>query len=304
MTIDHAAFEGDQNSFFNYTFKGSWEPGYCLFNPDHKKIKLFKKNRATVSRCECGFVFESIQPTKELLYKFYAKSKAMNTWARHKQGRDEDLRQRSKYDRAVAWITKQNIKSVLDVGCGTGRFLSMLPEGINKLGIDSNEASLSVARSLGVPVQRTEIIPTDKKFDLISLWGVFEHVKDPIELAKRCYSALNPGGYLLICVPNLDSFVVHTLWEKCSTFCPQHLWYFNEQTLTRALNRANFEPELTYTIEPEALPIAKYKLGFEPYRKDITGVFLDKVAELAETIQELGEHTNNGYKIVGVFKRA
>jgi 2-polyprenyl-3-methyl-5-hydroxy-6-metoxy-1,4-benzoquinol methylase len=304
MTIDHAAFEQDQNDFFRKTFDVDFEEATCIFNPNHKSVLLFEKApRMRIHRCECGFVYNKHQPTNELLSRFYTKSRAMTTWASHKQTKDEDARQKRKYDRAVSWIKRNKIESICDLGCGTGRFLSMLPDEIERVGIDMNQDSLDVAEEYGVSTMRGETIPQEVTFDMISLWGVYEHVKDPISLAKSCWSNLNPGGYLLVCVPNLDSFLIHTIWSQASTFCPQHLWFFNEQTLSLSLMRAGFKPTKAWTIEPESLPVARFKAGFSPYRKDIPEPWLTKVTDLASEIEDMNEQLDNGYKIVGVYQR-
>ncbi|MCS6934632.1 MAG: methyltransferase domain-containing protein [Chitinophagales bacterium] len=61
--------------------------------------------------------------------------------------------------------------------------------------------------------------PTDAQktrlgtFDLIRMQHVFEHFtpEDGIKVLRHCYDLLNPGGYLLITVPDLKKFV----WRYC-----------------------------------------------------------------------------------------
>jgi SAM-dependent methyltransferase len=47
-----------------------------------------------------------------------------------------------------------------------------------------------------------ENLAFDRKFDVITLYHVLEHVPDPSSTIRRCGDLLNPGGFLFIAVPN------------------------------------------------------------------------------------------------------
>src|SRR4029077_5425962 len=47
-----------------------------------------------------------------------------------------------------------------------------------------------------------DLAKTDIVFDNISLFHVLEHVPDPKALLRTCHSLLNPGGVLIVAVPN------------------------------------------------------------------------------------------------------
>lgn len=100
--------------------------------------------------------------------------------------------------------------SVLDVGCGNGRFGLFLAEALStKLtyyGIDSNPTLLARARAslagLAAQVEQRDVIeqpPETGEYDLVALFGVLHHVPGNDErrafmqsLAQR----VAPGGYL------------------------------------------------------------------------------------------------------------
>jgi len=69
----------------------------------------------------------------------------------------------------------------------------------------------------------------------------------------------------MVIVPNVDSEVVKQLWGKCFTFCPQHLWYFNQDTLKLLYEKAGLREIHHETIEREYLPWAKSRFGLDPY---------------------------------------
>jgi SAM-dependent methyltransferase len=62
-----------------------------------------------------------------------------------------------------------------------------------------------------------------EKFDLIRMQHVFEHftVEDGLVVLENCYHLLNPGGYLLITVPDLEIYAKRYVYKV-----PVDLWGF------------------------------------------------------------------------------
>lgn len=98
--------------------------------------------------------------------------------------------------------------SILDVGCGTGRFLKALnKKGYKNItGIDSTQQMLNQARTQN----KSKLILGDldkydfgnKRFDLILFMDVLEHVTDPIKSLRKYQNLLTPKGKILITYPN------------------------------------------------------------------------------------------------------
>lgn len=273
MAADQAQYGAEIEDYFSKLQHWDFEKVSCIFcGEDRSSYILFRKGTMTVARCECGFVYSSTQPKQSTLDKFYSKSQAMTTWSTIKESPLEERRQREKFSGAIEVLKDHQVKSVLDIGCGNGRFLHMIKNAIPSvevLGVDQNEDALRIANMLGIKTHNqnlNDFLEHDKrKFDAVSLWGVLEHVKMPVWTLRQVAKKLNPQGLVIVCVPNVESLVVRTLWSKCSTFCPQHLWYFSQDTLKLSFEAAGLQMLAVHTIEPESYPITKALNGFSPY---------------------------------------
>lgn len=305
MAKVHKQYENNVSKHF--TVQNSFEAVLCpLCGVKKNTLELFKKDSMRVVRCECNFIYNSNQPTKKTLDSFYSSSKAMSNWVKIKKTDHEETRQIEKFGRTIEQLKAKKINSLLDLGCGNGKFLSMLRKALPKarlVGVDQNVASASMAASSFASIVNEDFYSfLDSRgdyFEAISLWGVLEHVKDPIGLLKKIKLRLAGPKILIICVPNVESEVVERLWSECFTFCPQHLWYFSKSTLERMLHLSGFVMDSSFTIEPENLPIQKKKIGVSPYEalpEWAHDKFLSQ--SVLESVESRVLYHSKGYKII------
>jgi SAM-dependent methyltransferase len=127
--------------------------------------------------------------------------------------------------------------SLLDVGCASGAFLSLMRgRGWVADGIEPSESQfLRAAKLLGTAkgIQRCTLQDAElsKDYDLITMWDVLEHVTEPrgfLELAAR---RLKHGGYLALNVPRVDSMVARLLGSRWPLLLAEHLNYFTIPSL-------------------------------------------------------------------------
>ena len=112
--------------------------------------------------------------------------------------------------------------SVLDYGCGSGRYLFALRENVtHAIGFDVSPAALALVRERAAAIACetvTAVGPATADLDshlmsygqvdlVLCLFGVLAHITDPTERAaalRRMHGALKPDtGHLLISVPNI-----------------------------------------------------------------------------------------------------
>ena len=132
---------------------------------------------------------------------------------------------------------------VLEIGCQRGETLSRLAAelGIEAHGIEPSERDAEIARAAGVdcfagPLEAYE--PGERRFDLVQMFHVLEHLHEPLEVLMTIRSWLAPGGSLLIEVPN--ACYPYGLLEE-NFFQNVHLASFSAETLAALLLRAGYE---------------------------------------------------------------
>ena len=97
---------------------------------------------------------------------------------------------------------------ILDAGCGTGRLLQRLSEYGDAEGCDASEEAVRYCHMRGVKAEVADLNELHLKadsYDVITSIDVLYHagIKDDVDVLKRFYTGLKPGGVLII---NLVAF--------------------------------------------------------------------------------------------------
>ena len=135
---------------------------------------------------------------------------------------------------------------ILDVGCGSGRFLEIMARrGWIVAGQEIDPRSATAAgRRLGIDVFNGELrdVPWPKDtFDVVHLSHVIEHLHRPLEVLKTAFALLRPGGRIYLRLPNGDGFGARHYRERWFGLdAPRHLTTFGPSTVTRALESSGF----------------------------------------------------------------
>ncbi len=146
-------------------------------------------------------------------------------------------------------------KSILDIGCSNGAFLSAVKGNGNYVwGIDIDGRAVSVARERGLAnVIRAEIpefardaLSQGLSFDLITAFDVLEHLVDPVGTLKLLAPLLAPGGRLVGTVPNRRRLLANAMPID---FPPHHFYRYDERAMARTLRQAGFHPHLVEAFQ-------------------------------------------------------
>ena len=154
---------------------------------------------------------------------------------------------------------------LLDVGCAYGPFLAAAREaGYQGEGLDvSQDAVEHVRGTLGIPCRRGDFEAQDGEpweegsFDVLSMWYVIEHFRDPGRALARAARLLRPGGVLAFSTPNGAGVSARRDREAFLRSAPDdHRTVWTPRSACRALRSFGFRPALTVVTghHPERFP--------------------------------------------------
>src|SRR6266704_5437418 len=122
--------------------------------------------------------------------------------------------------------------SVLDIGCGTGRFLEFAQtHGWQIAGLElCAGVGRETAARLRAQVYLGSVFDVElpkEKFDLVTMFDCIEHLEDPLRALTICHRTLKPGGVLAITTPNFKGIGRLLLGPQAFAIWPDtHIVYF------------------------------------------------------------------------------
>lgn len=163
--------------------------------------------------------------------------------------------QKIRIKRQITHYIKVEDFSILDVGCGNGFYLDSILDAFPKaktFGIEQNtNASVIASRRHRIFNGLVEEYKSKRKFDLIILNHVIEHVENPIDLVRKLSNFLSNEGLLIISTPNIDSLQAKLFGKYWGGIhAPRHWTIFSIKTIKRLASISNFS-----VVEIKELPI-------------------------------------------------
>lgn len=186
-------------------------------------------------------------------------------------------------------------KNVLDVGSGWGFFLKIIrEEGFQCQGIELSRNMAEFSRKkFNLPVTSIPIeeYKPNKKFDIITLFGVIEHVKYPIDFLKHCKRLLADEGYILIFTPNFESVAVKVQGSSANMICPgQHIHHFTKDSMRKTSELLSLN---IISYSTKGLDIGDIYSYLISHCREDTALFLLKYADLFQSMIDQAECGNH-----------
>lgn len=193
------------------------------------------------------------RPDLEAMQKFYAegflkeqKEKVNKSFIDHLANQVQQFNLVSE----LSWINeyKETGSKYLDYSAGNGQIAEEFSNENKDHEVYVTDFSDYNLKSLELKFDKNRVgrslddFNSDLKFDMISAFGVLEHVDNPRELLKQFSSKLNMGGKLLLSVPNPDSFQAKVFGNKWySWLAPRHWQLITKDYLKELLANNGFE---------------------------------------------------------------
>lgn len=137
---------------------------------------------------------------------------------------------------------------LLDVGCGSGRFLdAVVRRGYEGWGIDISGKHIEAARQFyglknvyASTIEEFAAREDIPRFDVITAFEVLEHLDNPKIFFNSVKKLLKPGGYLVLSVPDADRFGGCKEKEE---YPPNHLFHWRPEVLREFAESNGFAVE-------------------------------------------------------------
>lgn len=220
---------------------------YCIIcrTSNHTKeiINIQNSDFEILSCSNCGFAYRKIPTDINILELQKNESKAHSLRPKYRY---------TKWPFRNALVAKSiekitgNYGKILDIGCSNGAMLASFSKNWDKYGVELCEHTAKVAKDFAKaeifcgPIEN--YLAQKESFDLITLFAVIEHLKNPKEMIKWIYDHLKPGGCLAIMTGDRESSVAQIMKKSWPLYhSPDHLSYFSARSLRQLLEQNNFK---------------------------------------------------------------
>lgn len=203
---------------------------------------LFNAKNCKLYKCaNCNFVFVNPLPSDKeinLIYKseYFDKGKYIEDYA--------TLMEYKRRKSLIENITKNPI-NILDYGCASGDFVNYISANFGIYGIDYSDDAIKLAKNKYSKISNRffyfdEFDSIDLIFDVIVLWDVIEHVKDPLNTINMLKKKLTNNGVIILSTPNIGAGVSKIMRSKWAFMTPpEHLCFFEKKSINELIKKTD-----------------------------------------------------------------
>jgi SAM-dependent methyltransferase len=200
----------------------------------------------TITRCpRCHLQFPNPFPSSEEIHHYYSTQLIHNEW-------EEFHYVAETAERAAGWakvadrLTRLNggPGDLLEVGPAAGHLLKAAQSaGWSVMGVEASPKFTRILRERSLPCHEGTLatLETDRRFDVIVMLDVLEHLHDPVRDLARCAELLDEGGRLVAATCDIDSLAAHYYGLRWRQIVISHTFYWTKASLEIALRRAGLE---------------------------------------------------------------
>jgi 2-polyprenyl-3-methyl-5-hydroxy-6-metoxy-1,4-benzoquinol methylase len=233
---------------------------------------------AVVQCKSCGFRFTNPRPDEKEIGKYYQAEEYISHSDTSKglvnklylMVRNYTIGKKVKLINRLSRPLSSATPHLLDIGCGTAEFIhACKQDGWNVTGIEPSEvARKNAEQKYGItPLPQEKLFElNEKKYNVISLWHVLEHVHELDRTIAQIHKLLLDEGVLIIAVPNCESpdaknYGAHwAAWDV-----PRHLYHFTINDIKTLFSRSGFTLAEVLPMKFDSFYVSllseKYKTG-------------------------------------------
>lgn len=207
-----------------------------FLNYTEVKDHAVSKESFIVCRCQkCSLLFTNPRPKEEKIAPYYDFPEY------YSHDRNNKSLTQFIYNKVRDFTVSQKVKLIselkgngklLDYGCGTGEFLNAAKNkgwkvnGIEPTAKARNTANVTLDNSVH---ENIDEINEKKKYDIISLFHVLEHIHTLRKTIKVLLNHLKSDGYIIIAIPNPESYDAKKYGKDWAGWdVPRHLYHFDQ----------------------------------------------------------------------------
>jgi hypothetical protein len=133
---------------------------------------------------------------------------------------------------------------LVDIGTGAGGILDLLsPISAETVAVEPQSFSRKFLNEMGYNVQASIDDLQEKKFEVVTLFHVLEHLTSPLDSLITISKKMTKGSKIIIEIPHARDFLISFLDHeafKSFTFWSEHLILHTRESITKLLEEAGF----------------------------------------------------------------
>lgn len=230
-------------------------------------VKIFEKEGGEYVKClHCAMVYINPVFTDDAITDYYLTNHSVQS----EIVENSDSFYIDLYNQGLDSIEKISSKgNILDIGCSSGVFLDVAKKRTwNTHGVELNKKEFEFAKNKGHSVHNAllETIDFKEHFNAITMWDVFEHIKDGEFYLKTMAKLLKKDGVIFLQIPSADSLAAKILQEKCNMFDGlEHVNIYGVKTITHLAEKCNLKVLNLKTVISEIGVLNNYLSYEHPY---------------------------------------
>lgn len=184
---------------------------------------------------QCGLIY--VNPRPKNIYKEYEETEDivyLNSQKQRIKTAEEDLKK-------ILKLKKRG--DLLDIGCNIGLFMDVAKNFFNVEGVELSKWSYNIAKKKKHKLYNKPLnqIKFNKKYDVITLYGVIEHFENPYNELKKINDIMKDNGLLVVYTGNVDGILPKILKKKWLWYQGMHFFFFSKKTLKKLIEKCGFE---------------------------------------------------------------